>query len=118
MQRNDGKVFTMIILLCGLMVGCRGKGRQNEQAPSSQEKKAEGIFIPRNTSIRPTEAYSDLFFDSSKLETFIRRQELSDTLARHFRNFYNNRNFQFAWFASDGLTEQALAFSTLYNYSK
>src|SRR5258706_7623917 len=108
MLRNDGKLCVTIILLCGLMADCRDKGRKNEQAPSSQEKKAEGIFIPRNTSIRPTEAYSNLFFDSSKLETFIRHQELSDTLARHFRNFYNTRNFQFAWFASDGLTEQAL----------
>jgi len=115
---NDGRLIVTIILLCGLMADCRDKVQQNEQPLPSKEKKAEGVFIPRNTSIRPTEAYSDLFLDSNNLETFIRDQQLNDTLARYFRNFYNNRNFQFAWFASDGLTEQALAFSTLYNYSK
>jgi len=33
------------------------------------------------------------------------------------RDFYNMRNFQFAWFDSKGLTEQALGFRSLYKYS-
>ena len=32
------------------------------------------------------------------------------------RSFYNARNFQFAWFTSDGLTEQARAFWNMHNY--
>ena len=37
-------------------------------------------------------------------------------MARRIRSFYNTRNFQFAWFSSDGLTEQALAFWNLHDY--
>jgi murein L,D-transpeptidase YcbB/YkuD len=34
------------------------------------------------------------------------------------RVFYNARNFQFAWFSGDGLTEQTFTFRSLYDYSK
>ena len=32
------------------------------------------------------------------------------------RSFYNARNFQFAWFSNDGLTEQARGFWNLHDY--
>jgi len=32
------------------------------------------------------------------------------------RSFYNTRNYQFAWFSSDGLTEQARGFWNSYDY--
>lgn len=70
----------------------------------------------RNLSINKGNAYSDLFLDSSEVEKFITQQKLNDTLANDMRSFYNARNFQFAWFASDGLTEQAMAFNSLYDY--
>ncbi|MDO6429334.1 L,D-transpeptidase family protein [Flavitalea sp. BT771] len=102
-----------------LVSSCREKEqKQDEGARPLPAPNSKGIVIPRNTAILPADAYSDLFLDSGKLETFIDQQRLNDTLTRAFRNFYNNRNFQFAWFASDGLTEQALAFSTLYAYNK
>jgi murein L,D-transpeptidase YcbB/YkuD len=75
-------------------------------------------LIARNTSIDPAHAYSDLFLDSADLNLFIEQQHLNDTLARELHNFYNARNFQYAWFDQDGLSEQALAFSSLYQYSK
>ncbi len=34
------------------------------------------------------------------------------------RNFYNVRNFEFAWFSSKGVSEQASSFSSLYKYDK
>ena len=33
------------------------------------------------------------------------------------RSFYNTRNYQYAWFSSNGLTEQALGFWNLRNYA-
>lgn len=114
MLSSARKLFVFAFFL-GLVVACKDRARQ--QSNSSREPSRKGA-IPRNISIRPAEAYSDLFLDSSTLESFISRQNLNDTLALYFRNFYNNRNFQFAWFNSDGLTEQTLAFSSLYNYSK
>ncbi|MBC8033921.1 MAG: L,D-transpeptidase family protein [Chitinophagaceae bacterium] len=72
----------------------------------------------RNLSITKNNSYSDLFLDSLTVEAFIAEQKLSDTVANDMRSFYNSRNFQFAWFASDGLTEQAYAFNSLYDYTE
>ena len=75
-------------------------------------------IVPRNTAIDKTNSYSDLFLDSMAVEQFIARQKPGEEVAAALRNFYNGRNFGFAWLAGDGLTEQALAFRTLYDYMK
>jgi murein L,D-transpeptidase YcbB/YkuD len=75
-------------------------------------------LIARNTAIDPDRAYSNLFLDTAELDQFISQQHLNDTLSLELHNFYNARNFQYAWFDQDGLSEQALAFSSLYQYSK
>ncbi|MET0300341.1 MAG: L,D-transpeptidase family protein, partial [Flavitalea sp.] len=72
----------------------------------------------RNYSINKQNAYSDLFMDSTAVEKFIAQQKLNDTIADDLRLFYNLRNFQFAWFSTDGATEQMLSFRSLYDYSK
>jgi len=127
MSCKGGQLLANLLLYVILLVsGCKNKEpnrdekglKQDENARQSPPQNSKGIVIPRNTAIHPADAYSDLFLDSSKLETFMDQQALNDTMAQCFRNFYNNRNFQFAWFAGDGLTEQALAFSTLYTYNK
>ncbi len=57
--------------------------------------------------------------DSLDMELFIAEQKLNDTVSTGLRNFYNARNYpRHAWFAGDGLTEQALAFRNLYDYTK
>ncbi|MGN6165521.1 MAG: L,D-transpeptidase family protein, partial [Flavisolibacter sp.] len=43
--------------------------------------------------------------------------KVPDSVARRIRSFYNTRNYQFAWFSGDGLTEQALAFWNLHDYA-
>ncbi|MFT3826327.1 MAG: L,D-transpeptidase family protein [Chitinophagaceae bacterium] len=73
-------------------------------------------FTERDTSITRANACNDLFLDSSQVEEFIAQQQLNDTLKEDLRSFYNSRNFQFAWFSSAGLTEEALAFRNLYDY--
>jgi murein L,D-transpeptidase YcbB/YkuD len=37
-------------------------------------------------------------------------KKVPDSLSRRVRSFYNTRNYQFAWFSSEGLTEQAFGF--------
>lgn len=66
--------------------------------------------IPRDRSIDSTNSYSDLFLDSASIERYISENKLNENETRAFHNFYNLRNYQFAWFASDGLTEQGRAF--------
>lgn len=83
-----------------------------------QKKDITREVTPRNYSINKTNAYNNLFLDSMAVEKFITGQHLNDTIASAMRSFYNARNFQFTWFAGNGLTEQALGFRSLYDYSK
>lgn len=69
---------------------------------------------PRDLSISKENAYSDLFLDSTTVDSFINRENISGDAAQRLRNFYNVRNDQFAWFTSEGLTEQARGFWSLY----
>jgi murein L,D-transpeptidase YcbB/YkuD len=70
----------------------------------------------RDYSIDSSNSYSNLFFDSSALEKQIVDRKIDGSTARRMRSFYNARNYQYAWFASDGFTEQAYAFWNLYDY--
>ena len=67
----------------------------------------------RDTAITPANAYSSLFFDSIEMEVFLASQKASDTGKNLFRNFYSQRNFQYAWFDSTGIAEQASNFWNL-----
>jgi hypothetical protein len=113
--------YWLIIVLAGLFSCNQGGGSASHPgipAGPAADTPAKSPVVPRNTRIDAGNSYSDLFFDSSKLVDLISKQQLPDSVATSIRNFYNNRNYQFAWFAGDGPTEQALAFSSLYNYSK
>lgn len=89
-----------------------------DNAEQGSVTRVNGKVVKRNTQINKTNAYNDLFLDSARIEKFIAEQKLNDTVANHIRDFYNARNFEFAWFDSKGLNEQALAFRNLYDYNK
>lgn len=57
-------------------------------------------------SITEANAYSDLFLDSASLESFIKKENIPDSSAHMMRAFYRVRNYQYAWFTTQGLTEQ------------
>jgi len=69
----------------------------------------------RNFSINRSNSYNDLFLDSMSVEKIIADKKNPDSVADRIRSFYNTRNYQFAWFSGDGLTEQAFGFWNLYN---
>ncbi|HEX7847823.1 MAG TPA: L,D-transpeptidase family protein, partial [Chitinophagaceae bacterium] len=102
------KVF--IIIACYLFVSCNNENK--EQTVSKEEKKISA----RDNSITAANAYSNLFVDSSAVENFITTNKVADSIARRIRSFYNTRNYQFAWFSADGLTEQARGFWNLHEY--
>lgn len=69
---------------------------------------------PRDTTITPAKAVTQLVLDSAYVERFIKSGKLAEKEAVRLRNFYNHRNYQFAWFTEDGLAEQARAFWNLH----
>ncbi|MDF2191179.1 L,D-transpeptidase family protein [Paraflavitalea sp. CAU 1676] len=110
MKRITLSLFAAVLIL----VACND---ENRTASDGRVAGGNQDLIPRNHSITKANAYTDVFLDSSAMEAFIADQHLNDTISVGMRSFYNARNYQYAWFASDGLTEQALAFRNLYDYS-
>ena len=82
----------------------------------NSENQAKKNVTKRDYSITPAIAYNDLFVDSNVVEQYISDNQLQDSLGRRIRSFYNARNYQFAWFSSGGMTEQARGFWNLHSY--
>jgi murein L,D-transpeptidase YcbB/YkuD len=85
-----------------------------DKVSGENEEKIEKSVTSRDISITPEYAYSDMFLDSSKVAEFIESSGMEAKNERRFLSFYNARNYQYAWFAKDGLTEQARGFYNLY----
>lgn len=102
------------LLLCTLFAACGAQGSSSND--DAEDEKKEKKISKRDVSITKENAYSDLFTDSAALEAFIVADKVPDSLARRMRSFYNHRNFQFAWFTTNGLTEQARGFWNLHDY--
>lgn len=102
----------ILITLCAAVFVCSCKSGTGDKQATDTDR-----LTPINTEITPANAYNDLFLDSSAINKFITQQKLNDTLALRLRSFYNARNFQFAWFDSHGLNEEAYGFRSLYDYS-
>ncbi|MEO6894148.1 MAG: L,D-transpeptidase family protein [Ginsengibacter sp.] len=80
---------------------------------SSTQKK--NLPVKRDTTITQKNAYSPLDLDSMTLEDYILKNQLNSSMAQEMRNFYKSRNYHFAWFSREGLTEQGRAFYNLHN---
>jgi len=100
----------MKIILLSLSVfiivlsGCKPGGNE-AQAPVTS----------RDTSIKIGTSYSEIFFDSLQMERFIVNQRLHDSVKRRMREFYNARNYHFAWFFKEGMADYASSFYDVYN---
>jgi murein L,D-transpeptidase YcbB/YkuD len=101
------------VFVCSLFVSCNAQeSSENGNGDSKDEKK----ISKRAYGITKNNSYSDLFLDSLAVEKFIADKKIPDSLSRRMRSFYNTRNYQFAWFTSKGLTEQARGFWNLHDY--
>ena len=69
----------------------------------------------RDTTISVANSYNELFFDSLQLENFIGREKLNDSMATAMKNFYNRRNYQYAWFFKEGMADYATTFLNQQN---
>lgn len=110
-------LFFSGVIFCSLLASCQNKGQdQKSGEESSARSEGQKNVSKRDYSITPSNSYSTLFLDSNAVESYMKRKKLPDTVARRIRSFYNTRNYQFAWFSADGLTEQALGFWNLHDY--
>lgn len=100
--------MTLSILRCNNEPDVTTGGKNAGTTNTTQES-----MVPRDRSINQGNSYNDIFLDSNDVEAFIANQKLSDTIARDLRNFYNARNYEYSWFSSTGLAEQAYNFHSL-----
>src|SRR5690242_7802691 len=83
----------------------------------SSEKKEEKKISKRHYGITKANSYNDIFLDSMDVVDYINKNKIPDSVARRMISFYNTRNYEYAWFSSDGLSEQAMGFSSLLNFT-
>ena len=111
------KNIVCAVLVCFLTIfACTDNSPDSKVEQKESKIEASKNISRRDRSITAPDSYSDLFFDSTLLEKFIKEKKLIDSIADRMRSFYNARNYQYAWFSSDGLTEQARAFWNLHDY--
>lgn len=80
---------------------------------SCQQKRAK--LVERDTTITQETSYNNLFFDSIQLTHFLSSDSNLLKFQDQFSNFYKQRNYEYAWFDSAGLSEQAHHFYNLLN---
>lgn len=108
-------IFLYAVLFSSFFASCQNADN-NPNSETEEEKVEEKKISKRDYSITRNNSFSTVFMDSMSLEKFLVEKKLSDKISRRMRSFYNTRNFQFAWFSGDGLTEQARAFWNLHDY--
>lgn len=106
---NMKKIITLIIIATALFYSCN--------TSEKKEKKEEKKISKRDYSITKNNAYNDLFLDSADVEKYIADNKIPDSISRRIISFYNTRNYEYAWFSAGGLSEQAMGFSSLLNFT-
>lgn len=91
-----------IVAVVGLFVSC-----------TYSSKNAEPQTVQRDRSITSVNAYTGVFFDSFVMEKFLRNASIGKADAAGIRNFYNSRNYQYAWFFKEGIADHASTFLRL-----
>lgn len=99
-----GLAAVVLLSSCTQVAGWFGT---NEDSTNVNMDSASYMAFAPDQSITAANAYSDLFLDSAAISAYARENNLPDSTIRQLNNFYMIRNYQYAWFASDGPTEPA-----------
>jgi len=111
-----GIVALVVLNSCTQVAGWFGKNSDSTSGKNIDS--SSHAAYARDESITESNAYSDLFLDSNAVESFIQKEKLNDSSANFMRSFYRVRNYEYAWFNSDGPTEQARGLWSLYASKK
>ena len=122
--------FRYLLLLIAFFSSCNNFKKDNSSTNSDNEMAGQNVddivkdsakiknITARDYSINAGNAYNDIFLDSLAMERYIVNNQLGDKkIAWRIRSFYNARNYQYAWFSSAGVTEQANFFWNQYDYA-
>lgn len=71
--------------------------------------------VARDTTVTPANSFNPVFLDSATVDSFLAKHPEFADFTTQFRNFYHQRNYEYAWFDTTGLAEQAHNFLNLQN---
>lgn len=77
------------------------------------KSKSQKKEIVQDTTINKHTSFNNLFLDSNAIQQFVDKDTLYKPYAAQFADFYKHRNYEYAWFDSAGLGEQAGNFLNL-----
>lgn len=80
---------------------------------SKEESKAGAA--KRDTTIKIENSFTKLFIDTTAMTQFMQTHKSTDSLHSKVQDFYNRRNYQFAWFFPEGMAEYVQTFLSLQN---
>lgn len=103
-------------IVAGLIAGTFLICCKEKTGNTKTETKVSQKISKRNFSVNKQNACNDFFFDSILLVNYTANRHLPDSIARRMTSFYNSRNYEFAWFSSTGISEQARGFWNMYKY--
>ncbi|HEV9035716.1 MAG TPA: L,D-transpeptidase family protein [Puia sp.] len=98
------KQVSLIVTILFFLVGCSSVTNPNPHVSPT----------PYSDTSNPAARYTSLTIDTTTLSRFIKNEVHDPNDARRIRAFYAGRNFQFAWFDEQGLTEQGEAYWNLH----
>src|SRR3954451_19554172 len=96
MRSNGFLILSVLLLVC---FACSN---------NAHEKNVE-----RDTTINETTSFNNLFLDSNTIHQFFVSNEKYDKYEKQFDDFYRERNYEYAWFDSSGIGDQARGFISL-----
>jgi len=106
------KIFLLLSVPVLILLSCNNNGGSENNAPKEKKNVSK-----RHYGITKANSYNDIFLDSMDVVNYISKNHIPDSVARRMISFYNTRNYEYAWFSSDGLSEQAMGFSSLLNFT-
>ena len=103
MVHYKGKITLLFVsIFVWLLVGCAKKTKD-------QLLYDENMYSNQN--------FSDLFTDISSVDAFFENNQTDDSIQAQVSEFYQRRDFQFAWFNKTGMTDAvAIFYNKLQNY--
>ena len=93
----------LTLLLIVILFSCKNK--------TGTKRKEEKVEVDK--SITQTNAFNNLFLDSNIIKNFIANNPGYASYEQQFEDFYKSRNYEYAWFDTSGLAEQATNFVNL-----
>ena len=103
------KMLIYYLILNAIIIGSCNlvQNKQQQQQQQHQQK-----IVP-DTTITEQTSFNNLFIDTNKINSFLSKHPAYRKFQPQYSDFYKQRNYEFAWFDSSGITEQANNFMNL-----